>query len=69
MVLDLDSSAIRTNGKQEGAAYSGHFGCTCNQRLFVFNQFGDPQIGTDSHAASGSRENPAFWHISNGRNA
>ncbi|MBO0737589.1 MAG: transposase [Alphaproteobacteria bacterium] len=30
-----------TYGEQEGSAYNGHFGCTCYQPLFVFNQFGD----------------------------
>src|SRR5215218_10661061 len=39
IVLDMDSSP--TFGEQEGAAYNGHFGCTCYHPLFVFNQFGD----------------------------
>ena len=41
VVLDMDSSASPTHGEQEGAAYNGHFGCTCYHPLFVFNQFGD----------------------------
>jgi Transposase DDE domain group 1 len=41
VVLDMDSSVSPTHGEQEGAAYNGHFGCTCYHPLFVFNQFGD----------------------------
>src|SRR5918911_3204833 len=41
IVLDMDSSVSETYGGQEGSAYNGHFGCTCYQPLFVFNQFGD----------------------------
>jgi hypothetical protein len=41
IVLDMDSSVSPTFGDQEGAAYNGHFGCTCYHPLFVFNQFGD----------------------------
>ena len=41
LVLDMDSSVSETYGQQQGAAYNGHFGCTCSHPLFVFNQFGD----------------------------
>jgi hypothetical protein len=41
LVLDMDSSVSETYGHQQGAAYNGHFGCTCYHPLFVFNQFGD----------------------------
>src|ERR687893_56876 len=41
LVLDMDSSVSETYGMQQGAAYNGHFGCTCYRPLFVFNQFGD----------------------------
>ena len=41
IILDLDSSVSPTHGDQEGAAYNGHFGCTCYHPLFLFNQFGD----------------------------
>ena len=41
IVLDMDSSVSPTYGDQEGAAYNGHFACTCYHPLFVFNQFGD----------------------------
>jgi hypothetical protein len=41
VVLDTDSSESPTYGKQEGAAYNRHFGCTCKHPLFVFNQLGD----------------------------
>ena len=40
-VLDMDSSKSPVHGEQEGAAYNGHFGCTCYHPIFVFNQFGD----------------------------
>ena len=46
VVLDMDSSVSPTYGKQEGAAYNGHFGCTCYHPLFVFNQFGDLERAT-----------------------
>jgi hypothetical protein len=29
IVLDIDSSVTRTHGGQEGAAWNGHFDCTC----------------------------------------
>lgn len=41
VILDLDSSESEVHGEQEGAAYNGHFGCTCYHPLFLFNQFGD----------------------------
>src|SRR5918911_1516717 len=41
IILDRDSSESPTHGEQEGSACNGHFGCTCYQPLFVFNQFGD----------------------------
>jgi len=41
VILDLDSSVSETYGAQEGTAYNGHFGCTCNHPLFGFNQFGN----------------------------
>jgi len=41
VVLDMDSSVSPTYGDQEGAAYNGHFGCTCYHPLFLFNQMGD----------------------------
>jgi hypothetical protein len=41
IILDMDSSVSPTHGEQEGAAYNGHFGCTCYHPLFLFNQFGD----------------------------
>ena len=37
----MDSSVSPTHGEQDGTAYNGHFGCTCYQPLFLFNQFGD----------------------------
>src|ERR1019366_3685026 len=41
IVLDMDSTVSETYGDQEGAAFNGHFACTCYHPLFVFNQFGD----------------------------
>ncbi len=41
IILDLDSSESPTYGRQEGAAWNGHFRCTCYHPLFLFNQFGD----------------------------
>ncbi len=40
IVLDMDSSVSPTHGDQEGAAWNGHFDCTCYHPLFLFNQFG-----------------------------
>ena len=41
VILDIDSSENPMHGKQEGAAYNGHFECVCYHPLFCFNQFGD----------------------------
>src|SRR3954471_12201124 len=60
IVLDMDSSVSPTYGEQEGAAYNGHFGCTCYHPLFVFNQFGDLERcalrSGNVHSAEGWRE-------------
>src|SRR6056297_136722 len=40
IVLDMDTSVSPTHGDQEGAAWNGHFDCTCYHRLFLFNQLG-----------------------------
>ena len=45
IILDMDSSESPTCGQQEGSAWNGHFGCTCYHPLFVFNQFGDLEVG------------------------
>jgi Transposase DDE domain group 1 len=37
-VLDMDSSESPTYGEQEGAAYNGHFGCTCYHPLFTLKR-------------------------------
>jgi len=59
VVLDMDSSESPTYGEQEGAAYNGHFGCTCYQPLFVFNQLGDVERCAlrpgNAHSADGWR--------------
>ena len=36
----MDSSVSPTHGDQEGAAWDGHFDCTCHHPNFLFNQFG-----------------------------
>ncbi len=41
IILDMDSSESPTFGQQEGAAWNGHFRCSCYHPLFLFNQFGD----------------------------
>ena len=41
IIFDMDSFESPTHGEQEGSAWNGHFGCTCYQPLFVFNQYGD----------------------------
>ena len=41
IILDIDSSESQVHGKQEEAAYNGHFECVCYHPLFCFNQFGD----------------------------
>ena len=41
LILDMDSSVSETYGQQQGAAYNGHFSCTCYHPVFVFNQHGD----------------------------
>jgi hypothetical protein len=40
IVLDMDSSVSPTHGDQEGAAWNGHFDCTCYHPNFLFNQLG-----------------------------
>jgi len=60
IILDLDSSVSPTHGDQEGAAYNGHFGCTCYHPIFLFNQFGDLERCSlrpgNVHSADGWRE-------------
>lgn len=60
VVLDMALSVSPTYGKQEGTAYNGHFGCTCYQPLFVFNQFGDLERTTlragNVHSADNSAD-------------
>lgn len=41
LILDMDSSVSETYGRQQGAAYNGHFACLCYHPLFLFNQHGD----------------------------
>jgi len=41
VILDIDSAESPVHGKQEEAAYNGHFECVCYHPLFCFNQFGD----------------------------
>ena len=37
IILDIDSSESQVHGKQEEAAYNGHFECICYHPLFCFN--------------------------------
>src|SRR6266480_1492736 len=37
----MDSSVSPTHGEQEMSVWNGHYECTCDHPLFVFNQFGD----------------------------
>ena len=41
LILDLDSSASETYGRQEGSAYNGHFACNCYHPRFCFNHLAD----------------------------
>ena len=60
IILDIDSSESQVHGKQEEAAYNGHFGCMCFHPLFCFNQFGDCEGGVlrpgNVHSADGWEE-------------
>ena len=47
VILDIDSSESPVHGKQEEAAYNGHFECVCYHPLFCFNQFGDCEAQVD----------------------
>src|SRR5512147_1988609 len=58
LVLDMDSSVSETYGRQQGAAYNGHFGCTCYHPLFVFNQFGDLERAM---LRRGNQHSAKFW--------
>jgi hypothetical protein len=57
IILDIDSSESPVHGKQEGAAYNGHFECMCYHPLFCFNQFGDCEGAVlrpgNAHSADG----------------
>jgi hypothetical protein len=60
IILDMDSSVSPAHGDQEGAAYNGHFGCSCYHPLFVFNQFGNLERCAlrpgNVHSAHGCRD-------------
>jgi hypothetical protein len=58
LILDMDSSVSETYGKQEGAAYNGHFECTCYHTLFLFNQFGDLEWAM---LRRGNHASAKFW--------
>lgn len=59
-ILDMDSSESPAYGSQEGGAYNGHFGSTCYDPLFIFNQAGDCEAAClrpgNVHSAKGWRE-------------
>ena len=60
IILDIDSSESHVYGKQEEAAYNGHFECMCYHPLFCFNQFGDCEGAVlrpgNVHSADGWKE-------------
>ncbi len=60
IILDIDSSESQVHGKQEEAAYNGHFECMCYHPLFCFNQFGDCEGAVlrpgNVHSADGWKE-------------
>ena len=60
VILDIDSSESPVHGKQEEAAYNGHFECVCYHPLFCFNQFGDCEGAVlrpgNVHTADGWKE-------------
>ena len=41
VVLDMDSTEVRVNGRREQSAYNGHFESTCYHPLLLFNREGD----------------------------
>jgi hypothetical protein len=41
IVLDMDSTEIPVNGRQEHSAYNGHFESTCYHPLLLFNRESD----------------------------
>src|ERR687892_2335143 len=60
IILDIDSSESPVHGRQEAAAYNGHFECVCYHPLFCFNQHGDCERAVlrpgNVHSAEGWRE-------------
>jgi hypothetical protein len=57
-MLDIDSSVSETYGRQQDSASNGHFGCTCNHPLFLFNQLGDLERVL---LRRGNRGSAKFW--------
>ncbi len=58
LILDMDSSVSETYGRQQGAAYNGHFECLCYHPLFLFNQFGDLERAM---LRRGNNASAKFW--------
>ncbi|QDU92388.1 Transposase DDE domain protein [Lignipirellula cremea] len=58
LILDMDSSVSETYGRQQGAAYNGHFECVCYHPLFLFNQFGDLERAM---LRRGNNASAKFW--------
>src|SRR5437588_421071 len=58
LILDMDSSVSETYGHQQGSAYNGHFGCTFNHPLFLFNQCGDLERVL---LRRGNPASPKYW--------
>nr|MCH9724354.1 transposase [Planctomycetota bacterium]MCH9778217.1 transposase [Planctomycetota bacterium] len=58
LILDLDSSVSETYGRQQGAAYNGHFACLCYHPLFLFNQHGDLEYAM---LRRGNKASAKYW--------
>ncbi|QDT91549.1 Transposase DDE domain protein [Gimesia algae] len=58
LILDLDSPVSETYGRQQGAAYNGHFACFCYHPLFLFNQYGDLEYAMRRR---GNKASAKYW--------
>jgi hypothetical protein len=56
LILDMDSSVSETYGQQEGAAYHGYFGCTCDHPLIPAQPVRRPRAGPAAAGPPGQRQ-------------
>jgi hypothetical protein len=56
LILDMDSSVSETYGQQGGAAYHGHFGCTCYHPLIPVQPVRRPGAGPAAAGPPGQRQ-------------